>query len=381
MSENQFIIKQITNADWVKELEIMGFDKAYYHKGADKLQFRNLKIYDLSTPQANIVKQTALSVGADCATHREVITGKIEKSDAILSGTFSHLNKIAQKLKFQPFGLEVLAEKISAQLYEKKNKTKIVGILNITPNSFSDGGKYNSTESACAHFEKLIADGADVVDIGAESTKPGAPAVSAEKQLEKIKPVLDFIRINKYNIPISIDTRSALVAEECLKNGASIINDVSGLKYDQDMVNVVAKYQGTLILQNSLGNEKNMTEVINYKNVIDDIYKDMYKQIEFAKAAGIESIIVDPGIGFDKTLEDGFRIINRIDDFFTLGYPVMLGLSRKSILNMPDRSNEEKDMFTLALNTLAVEHHVDYIRVHNVKIHKELIDLYHNELV
>ena len=107
----------------------------------------------------------------------------------------------------------------------------------------------------------------------------------------------------------------------------------------------------------------------------------MHKQIEFAKAAGIESIIVDPGIGFDKTLEDGFRIINRIDDFFTLGYPVMLGLSRKSILNMPDRSNEEKDMFTLALNTLAVEHHVDYIRVHNVKIHKELLNLYHNELV
>lgn len=381
MSENQFIIKQITNADWIKELEIIGFDKAYYHKGADKLQFRNLKIYDLTTPQANIVKQTALSVGADCATHREVITGKIEKSDAILSGTFSHLNKIAQKLKFQPFGLGELADRISAQLYEKKNKTKIVGILNITPNSFSDGGKYNTTESACAHFEKLITDGADVVDIGAESTKPGAPAVSPEKQLEKIKPVLDFIRINKYNVPISIDTRSAIVAEECLKNGASIINDVSGLKYDEDMVNVVAKYQGTLILQHSLGNEKNMTEVINYKNVIDDIFKDMHRQVEFAKAGGIESIIVDPGIGFDKTLEDCFRIINRIDDFFTLGYPLMLGLSRKSILNMPDRSNDEKDMFTLALNTLAVEHHVDYIRVHNVKIHKELLNLYHNELV
>lgn len=381
MSENEFLIKQITNADWIKELEIMGFDKAYYHKGADKLQFRNLKIYDLTTPQANIVKQTALSVGADCATHREVITGRIEKSDAILSGTFSHLNKIAQKLKFQPFGLGDLADKISAQLYEKKNKTKLVGILNITPNSFSDGGKYNTTESACAHFEKLVADGADVIDIGAESTKPGAPAVPPEKQIEKIMPVLDFVRINKYNVPISIDTRSSLVAEECLKNGASIINDVSGLKYDNKMAEIVAKYQGCLILQHSLGNEKNMTEIVTYKNVVDDVYKDLNRQINYAKSAGIESIIIDPGIGFDKNSEDGFRIINRIDDFFTLGYPVMLGLSRKSILNMPDRTNDEKDIFTLALNTIAIEHHVDYIRVHNVKLHKELLNLYHNELV
>ena len=148
--------------------------------------FKNIKIYDLTVAQANILKQTALSVGADCATHREVITGKIENSDAILSGSFAQLNKIAIKLKYQPFGLADLADKIVEQLNEKHTKTKIVGILNITPNSFSDGFMYSTTEKACEHFKQLISDGADIIDIGAESTKPGAPAISAEKQLEKI---------------------------------------------------------------------------------------------------------------------------------------------------------------------------------------------------
>ncbi len=381
MTEQKFLIKQIKNADWEKELEIIGFDKSYRNKFTDKFLFKNLKIYDLSTPQANIIKQTALSVGADCATHREVITGKIEKSDAILSGSFAQLNKIAMKLKHQPFGLSELADKISEQLAEKRTKTKIVGILNITPNSFSDGGMYNSTEKACEHFKQLLSDGADVIEIGAESTKPGAPAISSGKQLEKIMPVLRFIKQNNYNIPISIDTRNSIVAEECLKNGASIINDVSGLKYDKEMAKIISKYDGELILQHSLGNEKNMEEKPNYKNVVDDVFKDLYKQTEYAKSCGIENIIIDAGIGFDKELEDNFKIINRIEEFYSLGYPLMLGLSRKSLLNIKEADNEEKDLYTLALNTLALEHHVDYIRVHNVKIHRKLMDIYRKDLI
>lgn len=381
MTEQKFLIKQIKNADWEKELENIGFDKSYRKKFTDKFLFKNLKIYDLTTPQANIIKQTALSVGADCATHREVITGKIEKSDAILSGSFAQLNKIAIKLKHQPFGLSELADKISEQLTEKRTKTKIVGILNITPNSFSDGGMYNSTEKACDHFKQLLSDGADVIEIGAESTKPGAPAISSGKQLEKIMPVLRFIKQNNYNIPISIDTRNSIVAEECLKNGATIINDVSGLKYDKEMAKIIAKYDGELILQHSLGNEKNMEEKPNYKNVVDDVFKDLYKQTEYAKYCGIKNLIIDAGIGFDKDLEDNFRIINRIEEFYSLGYPLMLGLSRKSLLNIKDADNEEKDLYTLALNTLALEHHVDYIRVHNVKIHRKLMDIYRKDLV
>lgn len=378
--DRRFLVKEVKNADWQKELELIGFDKSYRHKASDKFMFKDLKIYSLTPAQANILKQTALSVGADCATNREVITGKAETSDAILSGSFSQLDKISKKLEHQPFGLSELAKVIEEQLAEKQVKTKIVGILNITPNSFSDGGKYNTTESACEHFRQLVSDGADMIDIGAESTKPGAPAISAEVQLEKILPVLNFAKENKYNIPISIDTRSAEVAEECLKNGVAVINDVSGLKYDDKMAEVVAKYQAKVIIQHSLGLEKNMVQDVNYTSVVDDVYKDLYKQIEYAKSVGVTDIITDIGFGFDKDLEDNFRLFNRIDEFSSLGYPIMAGISRKSMLNMKDAPNEEKDIFTLALDAIMVEHSVDYLRVHNVKLHRKLIDIYRKDL-
>ncbi len=378
--DRRFLVKEVKNADWQKELELIGFDKSYRHKASDKFMFKDLKIYSLTPAQANILKQTALSVGADCATNREVITGKAETSDAILSGSFSQLDKISKKLEHQPFGLSELAKVIEEQLVEKQVKTKIVGILNITPNSFSDGGKYNTTEAACEHFRQLVSDGADMIDIGAESTKPGAPAISAEVQLEKILPVLNFAKENKYNIPISIDTRSAEVAEECLKNGVAVINDVSGLKYDDKMAEVVAKYQAKVIIQHSLGLEKNMVQDVNYTSVVDDVYKDLYKQIEYAKSVGVTDIITDIGFGFDKDLEDNFRLFNRIDEFSSLGYPIMAGISRKSMLNMKDAPNEEKDIFTLALDAIMVEHSVDYLRVHNVKLHRKLIDIYRKDL-
>lgn len=372
---SDFLIKSINTDDYEKELELIGFDSSYKHKAVEKLIFKNLKIYSLTVPQANILKQVALSVGADCATHKEVITGKQEISDAILSGSFSQLRKIAQKLRFQPFGLKILADKIEEQLNRKQIQTKIVGILNITDNSFSDGGEFNSFEKAVKHFDELVQDGADIIDIGAESTKPNTKGVSSEEQIKKIVPVLEYVK-DKYNIPISIDTRSSLVAQECLRKGASIINDVSGLKYDPRIAKVVAEHNATLVIQHSLGNEVNMVENVEYENIMDDVFYDINRQITLAKHYGVESIIIDPGIGFDKNLEENFVIINRIEEFFSLGYPVMTGISRKSLLNLKDSSNEEKDIYTLALNTLAIEHNVDYIRVHNVKMHKKLFEIY-----
>ena len=373
--KNEFLVKQIVTKDWEKELDQIGYDSTHIYKGKEKCLFKNLKIYDLTFPQANIVKQTALSFGADCATNRNVITGEIELSDVILSGSFSQLNKIAHKLKNQPFSLSVLGDKIIEQLTEKHSRTKLVGILNITPNSFSDGGKYNSTESACKHFVELINDGADIIDIGAESTKPGATGVKPEEQLKKILPVLEFARTNNYNIPISIDTRSALVAEECLKNGAEIINDVSGLKYDPEMAKTIGKHQGTLILQHSLGTEVNMENKITYNYITDEVFKDLHTQIKYAKSNGIDSIITDVGIGFDKDRDDSFKLLDRIEEFHSLGYPLMIGLSRKSLLGISDATNEEKDIFTLALNTIAIRHNVDFLRVHNVKLHKQYLDI------
>ena len=380
---HDFILREIIDTNIETELNRIGFDKSYAHKAVDKFEYKNIKIYDLAPAQANILKQTAISAGCDCATHREVITGKIEKSNCILGGSVSEIRKVAEKLGFQPFGLKELGKKLKSSLDREDlgglqsiptltlpnqggNKAQLVGILNITDNSFSDGGLYNNYESAKEHLLEMINDGADIIDIGAESTKPYSTPVSAEEQLEKLLPIIDFA---KDKTTISIDTRSAIVAEECLKSGAHIINDVSGFDYDEKMADVIAKYNCPVIIQHSKGTPENMQNSPQYDDVIEEIFLALRKKINFANSKGIENIIVDPGIGFGKTRENNFEIIRRIEEFKSLGYPVMLGCSRKSFLQTQD------DTYTTIFNALAIERNVDYIRVHNVKMHKNMIDL------
>ena len=373
---HDFSLRELQNTNLEKELLNIGFDKSYAKRGADKFRYKNIKIYSLTPAQANILKQTAISAGADCATHREVITGNIKKSNCILGGSTSEILKIGEKLKSQPFGLKILGEKLIEYVSSpKKNKCKIVGILNLTDNSFSDGGMYNNFEKAKEHLLEMIRDGADIIDIGAESTKPYSAPVSAEEQLKKLLPVVDFA---KGKIKISIDTRSALVAEECLKSGADIINDVSGFDYDGKMADVISKYNVPIIIQHSKGTPENMQDCPLYNDVIEEIFSALKVKIDFALSKGIENIIVDPGIGFGKNREDNFELIKRIKEFKSLGYPVMIGLSRKSLLNMKDADNFSKDIYTTALNSIAIENGADYIRVHNVKMHQKLVELLEN---
>lgn len=373
---HDFLVKDIKTDNIKPEIDYIGFDKSYSSKICDKFNYRNIKIYDLTPAQANIVKQTALTVGADCATHREVITGKIEKSDCILGGSVSQIKKIADKLKYQPFGLKKLGEKLTAD-FSKNSKTKIMGILNITENSFSDGGEYLETTKAFEHLKEMVNDGADIIDIGAESTKPYSEPVPDTVQLERILPVLELVKKEKIKIPISIDTRSAVVAEKAIRAGACIVNDVSGMTYDWCMADVVAKHNVYVILQHSKGSPENMQQAPVYKNLMDEIFFDFMHKLNFAEEKGIQKdkIILDPGIGFGKTREHNFEIINRLEEFKNLGYPLMLGVSRKSLLDMPDAENFTKDIFTVALNTLAIERNIDIIRVHNVKLHKQLITM------
>ena len=370
---HDFILREIKDTDIEKEINAIGFDKSYSHKAKEKFEYKNIKIYSLTPAMANILKQTALSVGCDCATHREVITGKIENSNCILGGSVSQIKKIAEKLKFQPFGLKELGKKLEnscpplaggPKSMISRRGTKLVGILNLTTNSFSDGGMYNDLE--------LISDGADIIDIGAESTKPYSYPVSPKEQLEKLLPIIDFA---KNKTTISIDTRSAIVAEECINAGANIINDVSGFDYDEKMVDVIAKHNIPIIIQHSQGTPETMQNSPHYNNLIEDIFLNLKKKIDFAHSKNIENIIIDPGIGFGKTKEDNFEIIKRIEEFQSLNCPIMLGISRKSLLDMPNADNLAKDIYTTAINALAIERNVDYIRVHNIKMHRKLIDL------
>ena len=379
---HNFVIREIKNTDIETELFRVGFDKSYISKAKEKYEYKNIKIYSLTPAMANILKQTAISVGCDCATHREVITGKIENSNCILGGSISQIKKVAEKLRFQPFGLKKLGEefeKLCSPLEEgqksvisKRGETQLVGILNLTSNSFSDGGMYNDFEKAKEHLLELINDGADIVDIGAESTKAYSQAVSSKDQLEKLLPIIDFA---KGKIPLSIDTRSAEVAEECVKAGANIINDVSGLDYDKKMVDVIAKYNVPVVIQHSKGNPENMQNSPTYTDLMEEIFLNLREKINFAQSKGVNNVIIDPGIGFGKTRENNFEIIRRVEEFQSLGCPIMLGVSRKSLLDMQNADNFDKDVYTTALNALAIERNVDYIRVHNVKMHRKLIDL------
>lgn len=378
---HDFILREIKDTDIEKEINAIGFDKSYSHKAKEKFEYKNIKIYSLTPAMANILKQTALSVGCDCATHREVITGKIENSNCILGGSVSQIKKIAEKLKFQPFGLKELGKKLEnscpplaggPKSMISRMGTKLVGILNLTTNSFSDGGMYNDFEKAKEHLLELISDGADIIDIGAESTKPYSSPVSPKEQLEKLLPIIDFA---KNKTTISIDTRSAIVAEECINAGANIINDVSGFDYDEKMVDVIAKHNIPIIIQHSQGTPETMQNSPHYNNLIEDIFLNLKKKIDFAHSKNIKNIIIDPGIGFGKTKEDNFEIIKRIEEFQSLNCPIMLGISRKSLLDMPNADNLAKDIYTTAINALAIERNVDYIRVHNIKMHRKLIDL------
>lgn len=378
---NSFIVKKILDNDIEKELSNIGFDSSYLCKGANKYKYVNLKIFDLSLPQANILKQTALTVGADCAVHRDVLTAQTEKTDCILGGSISQILKIAEKLRYQPFSMKKMAEVLEKTVKpENKVMPKLMGILNVTQNSFSDGGQFYDFDSAIAHLHKLIDDGADIIDIGAESTKAFSQAVSAKEQLEKIEPILLYVHKNNINIPISIDTRSGEVAEKTIELGASIINDVSGFNYDNKMIDVVAKSGKKVIIQHSKGNPEDMQIKPTYENVVDEIYFVLKNKIELAEEKGItkDNIIIDVGIGFGKTKAHNFELIRRIEEFKSLECEVMLGFSRKSLLDLKDESNEVKDIYTTALSALAIERNVDYLRVHNVEMHKKLIRLMEN---
>lgn len=389
---SDFILKNINielNENLEKELESIGFDKTYRHKAVDKFRFKNIKIFDLTIPQANILKQTAISVGADCAVHRETITCKIEKTDCILGGSFSQLRKIAQKLRKQPFSLSKLADLIENNLdfkFQPKrikdtifdySKPYIVGVLNLTQNSFSDGGEFYELDDAKKQLLQMIQDGADIIELGAESTKPFSSPVSNENQLEKLLPMLDFIKSENIKIPISIDTRSSEVTQKCIEAGADIINDVSGLEYDKDMAKTIARLNCSVIIQHSKGNPENMQIAPSYEHVMDEIFMELKKKTDFAIQNGIkpENIIIDVGIGFGKTIQQNFEIIKRFDELFSLNYPIMLGISRKSLLEMKDEANGQKDIFTLALNSSLIDKKINFIRVHNVKLTKKLLSL------
>lgn len=252
--------------------------------------------------------------------------------------------------------------KIKAKQINLDEKTHIMGILNVTPDSFSDGGNYTRPEAAVKHAIDLVRDGADMIDIGGESTRPGFKKISVEEELERVLPAIQAVRA-AVDVPISIDTYKAEVARQAIEAGADIINDIWGAKKDPDMASVAANYNVPIILMHN-------RDEPSYTNLLDDIITDLMESVEITLAAGVarENIILDPGIGFGKTFEQNLAVMRELDKITTLNYPVLLGTSRKSMigaaLNLPPGERVEGTGATVCLG---IEKGCQIVRVHDVK--------------
>ncbi len=243
----------------------------------------------------------------------------------------------------------------------------VMGILNVTPDSFSDGGQYFDRIDAISHGIGMLEAGADIIDIGGESTRPGSEGISAYEEMNRVIPVLEGILEKKTDAVVSVDTTKSKVAAEVLKRGAAIINDISGGTYDPELINVVKEHEAALIIMHIKGTPKDMQLNTNYENLIEDIFAFLMKQAEKAKKAGINKIIIDPGIGFGKTFDHNLIIIKELNRFKASGYPVLIGVSRKGFIkSIIGDLTEDRDVATAVLNAMAVKNGATFIRTHNV---------------
>lgn len=243
------------------------------------------------------------------------------------------------------------------------SRTYIMGILNVTPDSFSDGGKFTEMDTAIKHAKQMVSDGADIIDIGGESTRPGAAKVGVEEEIVRVIPIVEKM-VKEIDAPISVDTYKAKVADEALKVGAHMINDVWGLQREPEIANVVAKYDVPVcIMHNQEGTEYS-------EDIIEAMKKFFDKSLQIAKEAGIKdkNIILDPGIGFGKTVEQNIHVMNRLHELNSLGYPILLGTSRKSMIGkILDLPSEERVEGTLSTSVIGIMYGCEIVRVHDIK--------------
>ena len=248
--------------------------------------------------------------------------------------------------------------------------TGIMGILNVTPDSFSDGGKFNGMDAAIAHAHQMVEEGVDIIDVVGQSTRPGHIQITDEEAIARVTPIIEVLK-KEFDVPVSIDTYKSHVAEAALQAGADLVNDIWGLKYDKKMASVIAKYQAACCLMHN-------REKAEYQDFLKDFMDDMKECVRLAKAAGIEDdkIILDPGVGFGKTYEMNLEIIDKMEILNELGYPVLLGTSRKSVigltLDLPVTQREEGTMVT---TVYGVQKGCAFVRVHDVEKNKRAIQM------
>jgi dihydropteroate synthase len=340
-----------------------------------------LEIRDINSNDLEWIKNITLSNKEICYKYKNhdsfdlLIISSLSKMVELINDIKSNgPENIGQKIQ-NVFDNYVNYEKNSITIGSRKfdlNKHYILGILNTTPDSFSDGGNYNKIDSAVSHSFDMINSGADIIDVGGESTRPGSDIVDAKEEINRVTPIIKKIKELKKDQLISIDTTKSVVAESAILNGAEIINDISGFTFDENMFQIAKDYNVWSILMHIKGNPKTMQNNPYYEEVISEIMDFLSRQIDKALKFGINKIIVDPGIGFGKRIIDNYEIIKRLEEFKSLGFPILIGLSRKSFLGKSlNLDVDERENATSVSETIAMLNGATFIRTHNVNKTKE----------
>lgn len=352
-----------------------------------KAYTRAVKLHGVGLKAAIIMKQEMIAAGGDAAVSRAVADLSAEVSDVVLLGSPAHFASALATLRRQPFGLKDAADQVELALrrYERLtaggrvwrcgrldlevgSRTLVMGILNVTPDSFSDGGAYMSHPAAVRRAHELAAAGADIIDVGGESTRPGAAPVSEEEECARILPVLEAI-VGELPVAVSVDTSKAGVARRALEMAAHIVNDVTAFS-DPSMPGVVRDYGAGAVLMHMQGDPRTMQVAPSYDCLVSDILGFLRRRVEFAMSSGVgeAQLAVDPGIGFGKTVEHNLQLLRNLAEFRSLGLPIVIGTSRKSfigkVLGLPP---DERVLGTAATVALAIAGGADVVRVHDVR--------------
>ena len=372
------IVEKLSSTIQIKEyLKSLGVDGGGVSILANKAKTHLISIKDLNVGGANILKQDALSIGADLAVPRGTVLARTPKVDTLLIATTAQLKILGKKELAQPFGLKELALKLKEMTAIKKpENVEVMGIINANDDSFFSGSRFVS-DDAIVKIEKMIEEGATIIDIGGVSSAPNAKSVSAKEELQRVSPIVDMIKQKKLytTVAFSIDSFEPMVIEYALNSGFKIVNDITGLSSDE-VCRVCAKYNAKVIIMHMQGEPQTMQDNPIYENILAEISLFFEERIAKAQEFGIREIVLDVGIGFGKTLDDNLTLIKHLEHFMTLGYPLLVGASRKSMIGKIDNSEVQSRLGgTLAIHLEALNNGASILRVHDVYEHTQAIKI------
>jgi len=361
---------------FLKDLNVEGAGVSIMAK---KMELFYFYIKDIRTPAANILKQDALSIGAELAVPSGVITCAKDRYDCLLIGTRKHIEILSRKELAQPFGLKALAKELQQFLKTTTYPIEVMGVINANDDSFFDESRFCS-KGAIAQIEQMIADGATIIDIGAVSSRPGADVVSAKEELERIRPICDIIKAQKLyeEATFSIDSYTPKVVQYALDSGFRLINDITGASNNR-LIELAVEYQAKLCIMHMQGTPQTMQQDPKYEDVTVEISQFFEERIAKCESMGLkrEDIILDVGIGFGKSLEHNISLISNMKHFQKFGCKVLVGASRKSMIDkIIPTPIKERLAGTLAIHLKAIEQGASIIRCHDVKEHIQAIKVW-----